>query len=400
MMGGASPVAAMCAAHVLTMLGTFAFPALLPTFIADWRLSNTEAGWIAGIYFGAYALAVPALVTLTDRLDARWVYVGGALAAAAAAGGFALLADGFWSAATLRALAGVALAATYMPGLKVLVDRYRGPRPTRAVALYTASFSLGTALSFLIAGEIAAAWGWRWVFAASAVAALVAAAIALVLGPVARKAPAARARLFDFRAVFTNHPAMGYVLGYGVHCWELFTLRAWLVAMLAFAVSRDEGSAGGWPAPTTIAMLSGLVAMAASVAGNELCVRYGRRRVIRLVMAGSAASALGLGFAVALPYPLVVALALVYSAAVQLDSAALTAGAVAAASRDRQGATMAVHSLIGFGGGFLGPLVFGWTLDLAGGSGALLSWGLAFAIVAALGALGPLVLASVPGNQR
>ena len=64
------------------MAGVFAFPALLPVFFAEWRLSNTEAGWIAGIYFGAYAVSVPVLVALTDRIDARVVYIGGAVLAA------------------------------------------------------------------------------------------------------------------------------------------------------------------------------------------------------------------------------------------------------------------------------------------------------------------------------
>ena len=83
---------------------------------------------------------------------------------------------------------------------------------------------------------------------------------------------------------------------------------------------------------------------------------------------------------------------------VQLDSAALTAGAVAVAAPGRQGATMAMHSLIGFGGGFIGPLVLGWTLDLTGGALSPLSWGLAFATVAVVGVLGPLALTLVPGD--
>lgn len=32
----------LCGAEVLTMVGVFAFPALLPTFAAEWRLSNAE----------------------------------------------------------------------------------------------------------------------------------------------------------------------------------------------------------------------------------------------------------------------------------------------------------------------------------------------------------------------
>jgi MFS family permease len=406
MRSGGALVAALCSAHVLTMVGGFAFPALLPTFMAEWQLSNTEAGWIAGIYFGAYALGVPVLVALTDRLDARLIYLGGAVLATAASAGFALFAEGFWTAALLRALAGLALAGTFMPGLRVLVDRYQGPQQSRAVALYTSSFSLGTAASFLVAGEIAATFGWRPAFAAAAVAAAAAAAIVLMLPPASRPTPQKsfiqnKSRLLDFRPVFANPPAMGYILGYAVHCWELFTLRSWMVAFLAFSLTlQPEAAATPAASPTTIAMISGLVAMAASIAGNELCLRFGRRRVIRLVMIVSAGSAAGFGFAAGLPYAAVAGLALAYSAVVQLDSAALTAGAVAVAAPGRQGATMAVHSLIGFGGGFIGPLVLGWTLDMTGGAitggASTVSWGLAFATVAAVGILGPLALALVP----
>ncbi len=390
-MNGRALIAVMCAAEVLTMAGVFAFPALLPVFFAEWHLSNTEAGWIAGIYFAAYAVTVPVLVAITDRIDARTVYLGGAALAAASAAGFAALADGFWTALVLRALAGVALAATYMPGLKVLVDRYRGPRQSRAVALYTSSFSLGTAASFLIAGEVTAAFGWRAAFATAAVAAAAAAIIVLGLRRVTPP-PADPAPLLDFRPVFANREAMAYVLGYGVHCWELFTLRSWMVAFLAFGLVLQPAAAG-WPSPTSVAMASGLVAMAASVAGNEFCVRFGRRRVIRLVMMASVVSAAGIGLTAPLGYGVVVAFALVYSAVVQLDSAALTAGAVEAADAGRRGATMAVHSLIGFGCAFVGPLVFGVVLDLTGGAATALSWGLAFASVAAVGLLGPLALA-------
>jgi hypothetical protein len=65
--------------------------------------------------------------------------------------------------------------------------------------------------------------------------------------------------------------------------------------------------------------------------------------------------------------------------AVMGDSAARTAGMVAAAEPGRRGAAMALHSLLGFGAGFAAPLAFGAVLDLAGGNDRVSSWGLAFA---------------------
>ncbi len=94
MQRGVAITAAVCLAEVLTMLGTFAFPALLPVFFAEWGLTNTEAGWISGIYFAGYTVAVPVLVSLTDRVDARLVWLCGAGLTAAAAAGFAIFAEG------------------------------------------------------------------------------------------------------------------------------------------------------------------------------------------------------------------------------------------------------------------------------------------------------------------
>ena len=58
----------------------------------------------------------------------------------------------FWSAFIFRIVAGIALAGTYMPGLKLLSDHLSqmtgGKDQSRAIAFYTSSFCIGTALSF------------------------------------------------------------------------------------------------------------------------------------------------------------------------------------------------------------------------------------------------------------
>ena len=60
-------IAFVCAAQVLVQIGAFFWPALVPEMIARWGLTNSEAGWITAAFYGAYMLAVPVLVTLTDR---------------------------------------------------------------------------------------------------------------------------------------------------------------------------------------------------------------------------------------------------------------------------------------------------------------------------------------------
>ena len=45
--------------------------------------------------------------------------------------------------------------------------------------------------------------------------------------------------LLDFRPVFRNRPALGYILGYGSHCFELYGMRTWIVAFWTFVAARN-----------------------------------------------------------------------------------------------------------------------------------------------------------------
>ncbi len=71
-----------------------------------------------------------------------------------------------------------------------------------------------------------------------------------------------------------------------------------------------------------------------------------------------------------------------------------------AAPPGRLGAALAVHSIGGFTGGFLGPLLFGIVLDHTGGGATATSWGLAFVSLGAAAALGPLLLAITAPRRR
>ena len=143
-------VVAACVAEMLSMSGFAAFPSLLPRFQELWGLSNTEAGWINAIYFAGYLVAVLILVSLTDRIDPKRIYLACMLLTVLSVAAFGLFAEGCWSALLFRALAGIGLAGTYMPGLKILSDLIEGPAQSRAVAFYTSSFGLGSSISYYL----------------------------------------------------------------------------------------------------------------------------------------------------------------------------------------------------------------------------------------------------------
>jgi MFS family permease len=386
-------VVAMCAAQACVQIGAFAVAALLPNLIAAWSLTNTEAGWIGGIYYAAYTLAVPLLASLTDRVDARRVYLGSVGLTAVAFAGFAWAATGFWSALACRALMGAGWAGSYMPGLKALTDLTEGPRQSRAVAAHAAAVGVSGALSFGVAGAVNAWLGWRWALAPGALGAALAFGLVLVGVPARPSRPAAgpRRALLDFRPVLRNRSALAYSVAYCVHTWEMSALRGWVVAFLTFVAARAPGA---WTplAPATVASVMGLLGVWASVWGNELAIRFGRRRFILATLLASAALAAGIGFGAALSYAGAAALVLLYAVLIWSDSASLTAGSAGSAEPGQRGATLAVHSTLGYAGGFLGPLVLGVTLDLCGGA-SVLGWGVAFGHVTVALLLGALAFA-------
>jgi MFS family permease len=195
--------------------------------------------------------------------------------------------------------------------------------------------------------------------------------------------------LLDFRPVLRNRRTLPYILGYSAHNYELFGQRAWMVAFLVFTASLQPADAPMWVGAATLAAMINLLGPVMSISGNELALRFGRTRVIFAFMTASGLLACVLGYTAALPWMLVFLIMCVHYGLMLGDSAALTAGTVAAAHPDERGTTMAVYSFVGFSSAFFAPLVFGAVLDLAGGNRSLLAWGLAFASIGIFGVAAP-----------
>src|SRR5919202_837686 len=390
--GSPAFVAAIVAAHVLTQIGAFTLPALLPGTIERWSLSKTEAGWLVGIFFAAYVPAVPVLLALTDRVPARRVYLAGTGLTALSHLGFALVADGFWSGLLMRALAGVGWAGAYMPGLKAIADPLEGAAQSRAVSWHAAGVGIAGAVSFAAASLFDALGGPSAAFGFGGVAAATAFAIAATVMPRAlppRPMGVPRGALLDFRPVFRNRRAMAWIVGYTVHTWELAALRAWAVTFLAATAAR-LGAPGWMPSPAVLFTLAGLAGVAVYVTGNETAQRFGRARVVLWAMTAAAALSLATGWTTGASVTLAAVAVLLWNAAIYLDSSALTAGTVQAADKRLRGATMGLHSMAGYAGGFLGPLGGGLAVGPAGGGG-MLGWGLAFGHLAVVTLTGLLV---------
>jgi MFS family permease len=305
------------------MAGFALVPSLLPRLTQQWSLSATQGGWLSGIFFLGYIVAVPVLVSLTDRLDARRVYLACAALSGLAMAGFASFATSFAAALCWWWLAGLALAGTYMPGLKALTDRLPVATQSRGTAFYTATFGVGAGLSYLWIECVKDLVPWPLLFAiAAASAALSVLLVWRAVPPGKAPEPASVGRgdwRSDWRTVLCDRRILAFCGGYFGHNWELFGFRAWLVAYLTWMQATTPDP---WTTmPGLIAALATFLAVPASILGNEGAHRWGRRRWLQSVMLSSCVMGLAIAWSSGQSSRLLVPLLLVYAASMNLDSA-------------------------------------------------------------------------------
>ena len=392
----------LCVAESLSMASFANFAVLLPEFKVLWSLSNTEAGWIGGIYFAGYVFAVPVLVGLTDAVDAKRIYLVSVSIGVIASFAFALFAEGFWTAMLFRFISGVSLAGTYMPGLQILNDRLEEKQRLKAVPWYTGAFGLGSGGSFFLTGQLVGIVDWPVIFSVVGIFQVACVFIVLTVVPSRHKSSSDEGggrHPLDFRPVFTNFKAMAYIFGYTGHSYELFAFRAWIVTFLVFAAAISGAVVSRVEIANYVTIFS-LVGFPASVIGAHFALRGNRRRLVTAVMTVSFLLGGVLGFLVGIPFLLLVLIAGVYSAVIMADSGSLTAGTVESARNDERGATLAVHSVLGFSGGFLGPLVVGLVLDFAGGQSSYVAWVFACMAIAAGSLIAVILLRAVLARTR
>jgi predicted MFS family arabinose efflux permease len=379
----------MCIGQVGNLLPHVTLSANLAQHLMPaWGLSAAEGGLMASGYAFGYMLAVPVLTTLTDRIDARLVLLCGSIVSGLATASFGIFAEGFWSGTLIWSLAGLGFAGAYMPGLKALTDRLPAGDTSRAVTLYTSSFSVGVGISFLVAQVVADAWGWRTAFLVTGLGPIAMVAACLLIEP--RRPTPKAGHLLNFGPVFANREALGYILGYGAHCFELYGIRTWLVGFWTFVVAHQ--GAPSWLTPVLMSFCFAIISMPASILGNEAALKFGRHRAITVVMIASGCVALMIGLNATAPAWLLALLLIGYGLTVPADSGALTAGMSAAAAPEHRGATLALHSTVGFGLSAAGAWATGAALDIAGGPQSANGWLLVFIVLAAGILLGPLAL--------
>ena len=386
--GSGAWLAALCSSRLLAATWFVAYSAVLPLTRDAWGLSGREAGAIQAAFHLGYLVSLFLVGFLADHFGAKRAYLTTGVAAWLAPFAFVAFADGFSSALWLHAFTGLCQGGSYTPALALINDHVARERRGRAMGYLIAASSAGYALCLGVAGLALQFTGWRGalaVVAALPLAAWLTALYALRGTPnTVHPRPAGEPMLAAIPAVVRNRKGMLSIWGYTFHNWELLGLWAWLPAFLtaAFLVHGSESPASlalGFSALTYVANIAG------SIAGGTMADRWGRTQTILTWSCVSLVLSFSIGWLVAAPIALLVALACLYNFAGIADSATHSTVLAESVPAHTLGVAYAVRSVIGFGAGVVSPVVFGWALDVSGQS-----WGIAWATLGLGAALGPL----------
>jgi MFS family permease len=228
-------------AVALGMTPWFAGAVVGAPLAARWGLSGAATAALAiAVPLGFVAgTAAAAVLNLADLVPARWYFVSGAVAAAAANAAL-LIAPGPGVAVTTRVLTGVALAAVYPPAMKMVstwVDRGRG----LAIGAIVGALTFGKALPYLLQWRAPMDDIPRVVLAASGGAL---AAAALVAGLYRDGPHAFPSRRFSWALVGTVAASRRWRAvtgGYLGHMWELYAFWTWVAAFVGASAASGAG---------------------------------------------------------------------------------------------------------------------------------------------------------------
>jgi len=398
----------MCICQLFIMLVFINYSAVLPLLRAEWGMSNTQSGMIFSVYQLGYIASGVLLSTLTDRMNTRVIFISAAFWSAAANLLFALYAHDFTSAMVLRALTGIGMGGTYMPGLKLVAERFDPATRGRAIGVYVGSLVLGASLSLAVTGWLTDLAGWRTAFVCCSASVCIGTLLSFPLFRGYRPVERIRSAAGFSGEVARNRPALLMILGYGAHMWEMYGMRSWLAPFMTSALigwGVESARATGL-ASTAAAVMVGIGAFSTAITGS-LSDRFGRTATISMVMLASALFSFGFGWLINTSLWLTLTIGLIYGYLVVAESPVFSTGLTELVVPGYLGSAMGLQSLIGYSMGMISPTVFGWALDtfrgwqpLPGISG---EWGVAFGCLG-LGALaGPLfmwLLRTSPGSLK
>jgi MFS transporter, Spinster family, sphingosine-1-phosphate transporter len=149
--------------NFLNYIDRYVLASLFEPIKRELHFTDTQLGWISSAFMITYFVTSPVFGRMGDLFARKYLIAAGVSLWSFATAG-AGLARSFWQMFFPRSLVGIGEAsyATISPG--IIADYYEEARRGRALSLFYAAIPAGSALGFVLGGQLSEAFGWRATF--------------------------------------------------------------------------------------------------------------------------------------------------------------------------------------------------------------------------------------------
>jgi MFS family permease len=228
--------------YMLDAMDVLLYVFALQTLRAEFKLSNADAGLVSSATLVVSAAGGLLFGVLADRLGRRRSLIYTIILYSVASGGTAL-SNGLGQLVFWRALVGLGLGGEWSAGAVLVAESWPAEHRAKAIGFMQSGWALGYMLAAVVAGLVLPRFGWRVLFLAGVLPALLTIAIRKgVVEPRVWRERKRQARIADlFRPPLARRTVLATLLTTSVlfAYWGLFT---WLPGFLSAPVAA--GGAG------------------------------------------------------------------------------------------------------------------------------------------------------------
>lgn len=227
----------LTAINFLNYIDRYVVAAVFEPIKRELHFSDAELGGLLSAFMVTYALTAPVFGRLGDVLTRKYLVAAGVAVWSFATAG-AGLARSFWQMIVPRSFVGIGEASYATLAPTMIADYYEPERRGWMLALFYSAIPAGSALGFVLGGQLADRFGWRAAFCAVGLPGLLLALLALTLREPERGASemaplsAPPAVLATYRMLWDNRTYVLVTVGFIAYTFALGGLVSWTPAFL------------------------------------------------------------------------------------------------------------------------------------------------------------------------